>query len=469
MKCTIENVIAYKPNLEYVGGYIAMTKKCNWKCKNHPEFDIFDTTRNLLNSKVAGGPMCNRERELYLRSCAYHYPEMLKEWDYEKNTVNPRMISKHSCKEVYWKCDKGHSFYQPINARVCRGYSCPYCLNRSVLVGYNDIWTTHPHVALLLDNPDDGYKYTYGSSVKLNFVCPDCGLKINAWLSDVVNRGLKCPSCSDGFSYPEKVMYNFLLLCGVNFYYHARKNVLDWNDNYEYDFYLQDENTIIETHGGQHYSETNDFEISLEEQVKIDKDKETLANINGITNYIIIDCRKSNIDYIKENILKNNFLSNLAKNKDIDWSSINKKSQCSMVKEVCDFYSKNKYTMTFEMIGEHFNLYKGTIQKYITTGAKLGFCEYSEAEQRSLGHMISNKKRSKKVYCITTKQVFENANVAGEYFNTPPTGIRAICNKRKWHKTAGKHPITGEGLIWTYNIPKDFDENDIISRFKQGR
>lgn len=464
MKCTIENVMLYKPNLEYVDGYTAMTKKCYWKCKNHPDIQIFDTTRNLMASKVAGCPICNREKELYLRSFAYHYPELLKEWDYEKNTINPRIVAKHSSTQVYWKCEKGHSFYQPINSRTYRNSKCPYCINRGLLVGFNDLWTTHPEVAKLLENPDDGYKYTYGANVKLNFICKDCGTKINSWLSDVVKRGLKCPSCSDGFSYPEKVMYNFLLSCGIKFVYHARKNVLDWNNNYEYDFYLPNENIIIETHGSQHYVENVDFEITLDEQIEIDKQKEYLAYSNGIVDYIVIDCRVSTIDYIKEKILQNDFLFNLSSNSNIDWIEIDTKSQNSIIRDVCEFYTNNKYNMTFEMIGEHFNLYKGTIKKYVTTGAKLGFCTYSEAEQRSLGHIISNKKRSKKVYCINTNQVFENSNVAGEYYNIIPSSIRGICNNKKWRKTAGKHPVTGEGLVWTYNIPSDFDENNIIYR-----
>lgn len=462
MKCTIENVMLYKPNLEYLDGYVSMTKKCNWKCKNHPELPISDTTRNLLASKVAGCPICNREKELYLRSFAYHYPEMLKEWDYEKNTVNPRMVSKHSSKQVYWLCDKGHSFYQAINSRVYDNYNCPYCTNKAVLVGFNDLWTTHPEVAKLLANPEEGYKYTYGAVVKLDFKCPDCGEIKNTWLSDAVNRGFKCPSCSDGFSYPERVMYNFLSSCKIDFKYHARKRLLKWNENYEYDFYLPNENAIIETHGMQHYSETHDFKVTLQEQIEIDKNKENLALANGIKNYITIDCSNSNIDYIKTNILANDFLYNLSKDKNIDWKEIDKKSQSSMVKRVCQFYTDNKKTMTFEMIGEHFNLSKGTIRKYIIDGSKLGFCEYSEAEQRSLGHKICNKRRSKKVYCITTNQVFENAIVAGKYYNINPTGIRDVCRKKKWKKSAGAHPVTGKRLVWTYDIPNNFNKTDII-------
>lgn len=257
-------------------------------------------------------------------------------------------------------------------------------------------------------------------------------------------------------------MYNFLLICKVDFKYHVRKKLLKWCENYEYDFYLSNDKTIIETHGIQHYSETNDFKVTLSEQIEIDKYKENLALKNGIKNYIVIDCRNSNIDYIKSNILKNDFLYNLSKDKNINWEEINKRSQSSMVKTVCEFYTENKRNMTFEMIGKHFNLSKGTIKKYIVDGSKLGFCEYNSTEQRCLGHKICNKRRSKKVYCTTTNQVFENAIVAGKYYNIHPASIREVCRKRKWKKTAGIYPDTGERLVWTYHIPNNFKETNII-------
>ena len=54
---------------------------------------------------------------------------------------------------------------------------CPICVNQLIVVGYNDLWTTHPEVAKLLDNPEDGYKYSFGSGKKCIFICPECGAK----------------------------------------------------------------------------------------------------------------------------------------------------------------------------------------------------------------------------------------------------------------------------------------------------
>nr|WP_269142597.1 zinc-ribbon domain-containing protein [Georgenia yuyongxinii] len=48
---------------------------------------------------------------------------------------------------AWWLCRQGHSWQQVVAARIRRGTSCPVCCNRLVLAGYNDLGTTHPHLA----------------------------------------------------------------------------------------------------------------------------------------------------------------------------------------------------------------------------------------------------------------------------------------------------------------------------------
>ncbi len=74
-------------------------------------------------------------------------PELVREWDYEKNTsFLPNDITADSKKKVWWKCSKGHEW----NSYVCdrsRGVGCPYCNNKRILKGYNDLSTTNPELA----------------------------------------------------------------------------------------------------------------------------------------------------------------------------------------------------------------------------------------------------------------------------------------------------------------------------------
>lgn len=61
-------------------------------------------------------------------SLANHYPELLEEWDYEKNTgLDPNNILVNSNKKVWWKCKKCGHEWQATVAHRTEGKGCPYC------------------------------------------------------------------------------------------------------------------------------------------------------------------------------------------------------------------------------------------------------------------------------------------------------------------------------------------------------
>lgn len=78
-----------------------------------------------------------------------HSPHLLKELDSEKNgSFNPSSIGYSSTKKVWWKCNKGHSYYTSIGSRTRdNGTGCPYCSNQKVLKGFNDLKTKRPDIA----------------------------------------------------------------------------------------------------------------------------------------------------------------------------------------------------------------------------------------------------------------------------------------------------------------------------------
>ena len=108
---------------------------------------------------------------------------------------------------------------------------------------------------------------------------------------------------SDGISIPEKFMWNVLKELNIEFKTQLNKKDFDWCQNYKYDFYIPSLNMVIETHGRQHY-EKSDRGRTLEEEQLNDKLKKELALNNNIKNYIIVDCRKSELEWLKENTIK---------------------------------------------------------------------------------------------------------------------------------------------------------------------
>ena len=74
-------------------------------------------------------------------------PNLALEWDKEKNSpLLPTDVTKGSGKKVWWKCPVGHSYNMSVVCRV-RGQNCPYCNNRRVLAGYNDLQILKPEIA----------------------------------------------------------------------------------------------------------------------------------------------------------------------------------------------------------------------------------------------------------------------------------------------------------------------------------
>lgn len=101
---------------------------------------------------------------------------------------------------------------------------------------------------------EDLKKYTINSSKKIMFQCPNCKEKGVKKIQDVMRQGFSC-SCKKGSSYNERLVSN--ILDYFNIRYEREKTyenlISDKGRHYRFDFYLSETNTIIETHGSQHY------------------------------------------------------------------------------------------------------------------------------------------------------------------------------------------------------------------------
>lgn len=151
---------------------------------------------------------CERDRlkiiEKYIRSkkensLAVKCPNIASEWSYQKNgKLTPDMFSEFSMVKVWWKCKNGHEWLSTIAHRTSMGSNCPYCSNRKVLKGYNDVATTHPELVDEWDLTRNAYlptELTAGSKKKIWWKCKICGY---SWESPVYYRknSQGCPICA---------------------------------------------------------------------------------------------------------------------------------------------------------------------------------------------------------------------------------------------------------------------------------
>ena len=131
-------------------------------------------------------------------------PAIMKEWDYEGNIgINPETLTGGSNKIVWWKCKLGHTWQAQINKRFSRGQNCPYCSNKKVWVGFNDLKTTHPDIAAQWDDVKNGTlrpeQFTIGADIKICWKCK-CGYNWKALLYSRKNSD--CPSCAGNILTP---------------------------------------------------------------------------------------------------------------------------------------------------------------------------------------------------------------------------------------------------------------------------
>ena len=274
-------------------------------------------------------------------------------------------------KRIRFQCSKGHVWYaDPHN--VLRGSGCPYCADKALLIGYNDLWTARPDIAKLLKNPEDGYKYTKASHAKVDFVCPECGKIVAKRINDVYNKRFSCPRCSDGISYPNKFARCFLEQLPIeNYDYEYQPN---WAKPYFYDNYFMYNNIeyVIEMDGGFHYFERGLTKKSLLDVKNVDKIKTELAMQHGIK-MIRIECLESKCDYIRNNILTSE-LNDIFDLSNIDWKMCDQIAQKSLVKQTCDIYMSG--VKDLQDISKILHIARSTVGNYLKAGVEFGWCDY---------------------------------------------------------------------------------------------
>lgn len=165
-----------------------------WKCNNGHSFE------QRIKQRIYGCrcPYCSNRKACNDNCLSTKYPEIAKEWDYQKNKGSPQDYVYGSSIIKYWKCQKGHSFKQSIVNRTRYNQGCPYCINQKVSKD-NCLAATHPY---LLDSWDfdknniSPYEVTYGSQKKVWWKCEKHG-SYNSSISGRAIKNYECPYCSN--------------------------------------------------------------------------------------------------------------------------------------------------------------------------------------------------------------------------------------------------------------------------------
>ena len=169
-----------------------------WVCEKGHEWEA------VVGSVAADGcgcPFCAGKRAVMGETdLATLRPDLLEQWDYERNTQSPEAILPSTYEKVWWKCSLGHSWQAMVFSRSReKRAGCPYCTGKKVLAGFNDLGTLQPklaeqwHPTLNVLKPED---VTLGSNKKVWWICSGGHVWQAAVYSRTRKKGTGCPVCA---------------------------------------------------------------------------------------------------------------------------------------------------------------------------------------------------------------------------------------------------------------------------------
>jgi len=94
--------------------------RVNWICCKCPLglLHLYKATPRDRTQKCSGCPYCNANKACKCNSLQTHFPEMVEEWDFDKNKDTPMDYTAGSDKSVWWKTAKRDSWQQTIHSRT---------------------------------------------------------------------------------------------------------------------------------------------------------------------------------------------------------------------------------------------------------------------------------------------------------------------------------------------------------------
>lgn len=345
-------------------------------------------------------------------------------------------------------CDHGHTFISTVsNIFQSATFGCPVCSGHRVLRGFNDLWTTHPNHARALKDPEDGYRYSYGSNIPLLWVCPDCQREITTTPNKMTRNHRICAMCSPSSSYAEKYVMSLLMQFSI---YFQKECTFSWSNGKRYDFYIPSIHCIIETHGRQHYMDS-DFSYlqngrTYEDEQENDTYKQMLAqNVGRILHYVVIDCRKSEPEWLSKRIKESGVLELLQiLPSTVDWKECHRFALDDYTKQICEaFYT----TPDIKQLAKDFHVSINTVRTKLQHGAKLGWCDYN-AETSKKNNATRAGERIVKTMSKPVIQMDLSGNDLKE-FPSIQEAIRQTKVSKIWECVSGRR-MTAGGYKWRY-------------------
>lgn len=169
-----------------------------WRCEKGHEWQA----RVRERSRGTGCPVCSGQKvEAGVNDLASCYPEIAAQWHPVRNgkkKAHEAAVSSNS--RVWWQCGLGHEWQANICSRTMEQTGCPYCTNRKVLAGFNDLATLEPEIARqwhpTLNGSLTPEQVTAGSGRKVWWSCPEGHVWKTVVYARTREKRTGCPVCA---------------------------------------------------------------------------------------------------------------------------------------------------------------------------------------------------------------------------------------------------------------------------------
>lgn len=279
------------------------SKKVWWICKKGHEWKASVADRNN-SSRKRGCPYCHGKKVCKDNSFGNLHPELLVEWDYNKNVKSPYDYTCGSAKRVHCICKNGHCWDAKIFNRV-NGRGCPYCNGKKVCKD-NCLATLNSSLSKewsYKKNKLTPFDYTVNSAKKVWWECKKCNKEWESSISNRNNNGNGCPFCQgvtlkDGThwdSIPEAYLYLVYKEEGKNFLPHVKYG--SGMGASICDFYFPEENKYVEVTSFD--KDSHNYESYLK---VIERKRKFITDKNAIFEFIQLVVNKRIKDFVLKNV-----------------------------------------------------------------------------------------------------------------------------------------------------------------------
>lgn len=175
-----------------------------WHCEVNDNHVWYAQIKSRTNGN--GCPICGKEKSRLSRlkpkkgeSLAEKYPNLAKEWNFEKNgAITPFDINAGTSKKFWWKCNKGqdHIWEANVVSRT-KGNGCSVCAGR-IVIPLNSLAIKNPQLASEWHPTKNGnltpLDITLASPKKVWWKCPKGS--DHEWQAKISNRSSLNQGCS---------------------------------------------------------------------------------------------------------------------------------------------------------------------------------------------------------------------------------------------------------------------------------